>query len=159
MDEFSALLALVRGINRPPMNSPDKGQWRGALKFSLIYPLTYGWVNIGDAGCLRRHCSHYDDTVMDCSEIWQASEQQNCRRANLVASIVERRIPSQSASNSLRRFVSWRHLARWCDTCNKLLPISVSVWTTACDTVVGGNFECETDAVVGPWLVRTGMGQ
>ena len=31
-----ALLAFVRGIHRPPVNSPHKGQWRGALMFSLI---------------------------------------------------------------------------------------------------------------------------
>ena len=27
---------LVRGIHRSPVNSPHKGQWRGALMFSLI---------------------------------------------------------------------------------------------------------------------------
>ena len=27
----------VRGIHRPPVNSPHKGQWRGALMFSLIW--------------------------------------------------------------------------------------------------------------------------
>ena len=29
----------VRGIHRSPVNSPHKGQWRGALKFSLICAL------------------------------------------------------------------------------------------------------------------------
>ena len=33
---FSALLAILRGIHRSPVNSPHKGQWRGALIFSLI---------------------------------------------------------------------------------------------------------------------------
>ena len=32
---------LVRGIHRSPVNSPRKGQWRGALIFSLIC----AWVN------------------------------------------------------------------------------------------------------------------
>ena len=36
MEAFSALLALVRGIHRSLVNSPHKGQWRGALMFSLI---------------------------------------------------------------------------------------------------------------------------
>ena len=36
METFSALLALVQGIHRWPVNSPHKGQWRGALIFSLI---------------------------------------------------------------------------------------------------------------------------
>ena len=46
------------------MNSPHKGQWRGALMFSLICVGTNGWVNNRDAGDLRRHCAHYDVTVM-----------------------------------------------------------------------------------------------
>ena len=36
METFSALLALCVGIHRSPVNSPHKGQWRGALMFSLI---------------------------------------------------------------------------------------------------------------------------
>ena len=36
METFSELLAFVRGIHRSPLNSPHKGQWRGALMFSLI---------------------------------------------------------------------------------------------------------------------------
>ena len=36
METFSALLAIVRGIHRSLVNSPHKGQWRGALMFSLI---------------------------------------------------------------------------------------------------------------------------
>ena len=45
-------------IHRSPMNSPDKGEWRGALMFSLI--LTNDWANHRDAGDLRRHRAHYD---------------------------------------------------------------------------------------------------
>ena len=30
--------SFVRGIHRSPVNSPNKGQWRGALVFSLISP-------------------------------------------------------------------------------------------------------------------------
>ena len=40
-----------------PMNSPHKGQWRGALMFYLIC----AWINVGD---LRRHCAHCDVTVV-----------------------------------------------------------------------------------------------
>ena len=53
METFSTLLAFVRGIHRSPVNSPHKGQWRGALMFSLIAP-----------GDLRRHRANYDVTVM-----------------------------------------------------------------------------------------------
>ena len=54
----------VRGIHRWPVNSPHKGQWRGALMFSLICVRTNGLVNNREAGDLRRHRSHYDVTVM-----------------------------------------------------------------------------------------------
>ena len=45
-------------------SSPHKGQWRGALMFSLICTWTNGWANYRDAGDSRRHCAHYDVTVM-----------------------------------------------------------------------------------------------
>ena len=54
----------VWGIHRPLVNSPHKGQWRGALKFSLICVWINGWVNNREAGDLRRHRAHYDVIVM-----------------------------------------------------------------------------------------------
>ena len=54
----------VRGIHRSPVNSPHKGQWRGALMFSLICVWINGWGNNGEAGDMRRHRAHYDVTVM-----------------------------------------------------------------------------------------------
>ena len=54
----------VRGIHRSPINSPHKGQWRGALMFSFICARINGWVNNREAGDLRRHHAHYDDIVM-----------------------------------------------------------------------------------------------
>ena len=56
----------VRGIHRSPVNSPHKGQWRGALMFSLISAWTNGWVNKRDACDLGRNNAHYDITVMRC---------------------------------------------------------------------------------------------
>ena len=61
---ISALLALRVGIRRSPENSPHKGQWHGALMFSLICAWTKGWVNNREAGDLRRHRTHYDVSVM-----------------------------------------------------------------------------------------------
>ena len=54
------------GIHRSPVNSPHKGQWRGALIFSLISVWINGWVKVNnrDAGYLRRYHAHYDVTVM-----------------------------------------------------------------------------------------------
>ena len=54
----------VREIHRSPVNSPHKGQWRGALMFSLICTSTNGWANHRDDGDLRRHRAHYDVTVI-----------------------------------------------------------------------------------------------
>ena len=54
----------VRGIHRLPMNSPHKGQWRGALICSMICAWINGWVNNRDADDLRRHHTHYDTIVM-----------------------------------------------------------------------------------------------
>ena len=61
---FPRYWPFVRGIHRSPVNSPHKGQWRGALKFSLIYAWINDWVNNGKAGDLRRHPGHHDVTVM-----------------------------------------------------------------------------------------------
>ena len=64
METISPLLAFVQGIHRSPVNSPHKGQWRGALMFSLICVWISGWVNNGEAGDLRHYRAHYDITVM-----------------------------------------------------------------------------------------------
>ena len=61
---FPRYWPFVRGIHRPPVNSPHKGQWRGALVFSLIYAWLDGWVNNDEAGDLRRHRAHYGVTVV-----------------------------------------------------------------------------------------------
>ena len=64
METFSALLALCMGIHWAPVNSPHKGQWRGALIFSWICVWINGWVNNHEAGDLKRRRAHYDVTVM-----------------------------------------------------------------------------------------------
>ena len=61
---FPRYWPFVQGIHRWPVNSPHKGQWRGALMFSLICAWINGWVNNREAGDLRRHRAHYDFTVM-----------------------------------------------------------------------------------------------
>ena len=43
---------------------PHKGQWSGALMFSLICDWINGWVNNGEAGDLGRHHAHYGVIVM-----------------------------------------------------------------------------------------------
>ena len=62
---FPRYWPFVRGIHRSPVNSPHKGQWRGALMLSLICAWKKnGWVNNRKAGDFRRHHAHYDVIVM-----------------------------------------------------------------------------------------------
>ena len=67
MEPFSALLALCAGNSSVPVNSSHKGQWRGALMFSLICARINDWVNNSEAGDLRRYRGHYDVNVMNTS--------------------------------------------------------------------------------------------
>ena len=81
----------LRGIHQSPVNSPHKGQWRGASSFSLICAWINGSVNNREAGHFIRHRGHYDVIVMmwiiyidlSCS-VWRWSK---------------RLIPQQPASN------------------------------------------------------------
>ena len=57
---FPRYWPFVQGIHRSPVNSPHKGQWRGALMFSLICV----WINNREAGDLRCYRAHYDVIVM-----------------------------------------------------------------------------------------------
>ena len=54
----------------PPVNPPHKGQWRGALMFSLICVWINGWVNSREAGNLRRYRAHFDVTEMHVTTIF-----------------------------------------------------------------------------------------
>ena len=61
---FSRYWPFVRGIHRSPVNSAHKGQWRGALMFTLICVWINGGVNNRKAGDLRLNRVHYDVIVM-----------------------------------------------------------------------------------------------
>ena len=58
---FPRYRPFVRGIHLSPVNSSHKGQWRGALMFTLICAWINGWVN---------NRAHHDVIVM-CSHIWK----------------------------------------------------------------------------------------
>ena len=62
----------VRGIHRWPVDSSQKGQWRGEFVFSLICAWAIGWANNHDAGDLRRHRAHYDATVIFATALHQS---------------------------------------------------------------------------------------
>ena len=61
---FPRYWPFVRRIHRSQVNSPHKGQWRGALMFSLICAGINAWVNNGEACDLRHHRANYDITVL-----------------------------------------------------------------------------------------------
>ena len=69
METFSVLLALCAGNSPVPVNSLHKGQWCGALMFSLICAWINDWVNNHEAGDLRRHLGQYDVNVT-CDPHW-----------------------------------------------------------------------------------------
>ena len=69
METFSALLVICAGNSPVPVNSPHKGQWRGALMFTLICVWINDWVNNRDARDLRRRRPHYDVTLIFSSGV------------------------------------------------------------------------------------------
>ena len=60
---FPRCWPFVPRIYRSQVNSPYKGQWRGALMF-FICAWTNDWINNCDAGDLRHHRHQYDVTVI-----------------------------------------------------------------------------------------------
>ena len=92
MEPFSALLTLCAGNSPVSVNSPHKGQWRGALMLSLICFWINGWVNNREAGDLKRHRGHYDVIVMLLA----------FREGN-----------PQRASNEVNISIAWRHHELW----------------------------------------------
>ena len=65
METFPRYWPFVRGIHRWPVNTPHKGQWRGALIFCLMSAWINSQVNNREAGDLRRYRAHYDVIVMN----------------------------------------------------------------------------------------------
>ena len=76
---FPRYWPFVRGIHRSLVNSLHKGQWRGALMFSLIRVWINGWVNNREAGDLRRYRAHYDVIVMLSQHLKTTNTGQNAR--------------------------------------------------------------------------------
>ena len=61
---FPGYWPCVRGSHLSSVNSPNRGQWRGALLFYFIYAWKKGRVKNREAGDLGRHHAHYDVMVM-----------------------------------------------------------------------------------------------
>ena len=75
---FPRYWRFVWGIHWSPVNSPHKGQWRGALMFSFTCAWINGWVNNREAGDLRYHRTHYDVTAMIFAHIVSMSPHSLC---------------------------------------------------------------------------------
>ena len=71
---FPRYWPFVREIYRSTVNSPHKGQWRGALMFSFICAWINGWAINRDAGDSRRHRAHSDAPVMWASPFGVTNE-------------------------------------------------------------------------------------
>ena len=69
---LSRYWTFLREIHRSSVNSPRKGQWRGALMFSLICGWTNGWANHQDAADLIHHRANYDVTVV-MADSWNSA--------------------------------------------------------------------------------------
>ena len=110
-NHFRRYWPFVRGIHRPPVNSPHKGQWRGALMFSLIYVCIDGWANNREDGDLRRYHTHYYVTVM-----------------TKMISGLSRTVPSSWAGMTRKRVNKLRYISDNCFLCVNFIHLSCFVW-------------------------------
>ena len=116
----------VRGIHRSPVNSPHKGQWRGALMFFLICVWINGWVNNREAGDLRRYRAHYDVIVMRSKGKSQQSPHTSSLHPSNVVSII-------------RIWVQFDRVIR-ASRCTCLIHISHALGYIALINSIGRNF-------------------
>ena len=126
--------SFVRGIHRSPVTSPHKGQWRGALMFSLICAWTNSWVNNRNAGFFIRHRAHYDVTVMsmvntmaDLVTQWAKAGTSNCI-PQLLCDVITCPCPNTCFwhPNTDMLWCMWRMVYL------RFRLYSVSVWHTKC---------------------------
>ena len=87
----------VRGNHRSPVNSPHKGQWRGASMFFLICTRIHGRVNNGEAGDLRRHRTDNKVTVMS---FWR-----NCRQSYEISVLAVPELPVQPVTECNKTYI------------------------------------------------------
>ena len=158
----------MRGIHRSPANSPHKGQWRGALMFSLICSRMNDWVNNREAGDLRRRRAHYDVTVMSraidnyfCNDFIPGSHvakhpttaQLSCNVKNIVPipylKLDEWKMKCQIEITIENLFVEWRLLLICSLYHTAISPqrIHVNMWQELC-------FICHNDVMTWKRLPR-----
>ena len=73
IDAFSRYWPFVRGIHRSLVNSPHKGQWRGALMICALNKRLskqwWGWWFETPSRSLWRHCNVYIDFLAVCPHL------------------------------------------------------------------------------------------
>ena len=106
---FPRYWPFVRGIHRSPVNSPRKGQWRGALVDPLICVWINGWVSNREAGDLRRYRTHYDATVVCAliSNVRRFTQYQNVRMCLPIRNHCRIRLRNKDGTVSCNVFI-------WC---------------------------------------------
>ena len=122
-----------------PGESPHKGQWRGALMFSLICARINGWVNNRENGSLRRHRTHYDVIVMMCLLVVL------CWLTQIITDEIETVVGKQIWQTSdFLAFVNWRNII-----CRYMQIGDISKWVKMCI------FEmCLTKLIYSCWYTR-----
>ena len=126
LETFSAWLALCAGNSPVPVNSPHKGQWRGALMFSLICVWINGWVNNREAGDLRRHRGHYDVIVMKIARCLK-----RCLRQNLTYKLVDgaAKITSSTTTFSSIQYVPYGmsyNIPKWINAAHFTIFVTIA---------------------------------
>ena len=132
---FPCYCPFVRGIHWWPVNSPHKGQWRGALMFSLICVWINGWINKREASDLRRKPAHYDVTVMITHWPWQMLKILKISLNDIFASLSGAfSVELQCDTNDLE--ITYTHVMVWCRQAtglclSQLWPSSISSYGVA----------------------------
>ena len=120
----------VRGIHWSPVNSPHKGQWCGALMFTLICARVNCSVNNREAGDLRRYRTHYDVIVMS-HEILSRADVMTWKRFPLLV--------------TLARFLE---STGYRDQLHKIFSSKVNIWNVNCARATAVIFDTQTDILV-----------
>ena len=125
LKHFPRYWPFVRGIHRSPVNCPHKGQWRGALMFSLICVWINGWVNNREVGDLGRHRVHYDVTFMfySCPSMCAQQNALPCWARRICGSCHSVGVASSKPDTQIT--LDWNI---WCDTVSYDMTRHDMIW-------------------------------